>query len=865
MQDIVQKIKMMFGTITGLVKALVDKLWALISNTIGWLMIKIFGEEKIERFSQNLNNFKNKISQQYESRVDRDSRYYKLVSKSWKIFFWTAVSFCFFIFCLQTNFLYLTGQMPSVSELQNPKLSQASEIYYSDGVTLMSKFFTENRTPVKEFKDLSPNLVNALIATEDARFYEHSGIDYKALLGVAVGLIKNGGERGGGSTLTQQTAKNLFKTRIKKGFLKTGVLGYIPLVSKIVYKLKEWLTAIQLERFYTKEEIALMYLNTVDYSSNSYGIKVASRTYFNKSPDSLNIQEAAVLVGLVNAPTAYNPMLHIEKSTQRRNIVLRRMAKYNYISTNVADSISKIPIKLSINIEQQSAGYDGYYKKAITDQLKKWADENDTELNLYTDGLKIVSTIDYRMQGHAESAVLEGMKSLQRTFENHWANKNPWCYEDGAEILNFIDSSAVKLPFVQKLKEKYKATPDSVWYYLNVPHKMRVFSWKDPDGEYKTMSSLDSIRYYKKLLQAGMMTIDPFNGHVKAYVGGLDFAFFKYDHVKQAKRQPGSTFKPFVYCAAIDGPANLSPCERVRDEPFKIEIEEKGEKKQWAPKNADGRFSYRDYTFRQAMAKSVNSCAVKLTDRIGADTVKYYAQKLGITSKLQAVPSIGLGTFDVSLFEMVSAYCPFANGGLKTEPIIVWKIEDANGHVLHEFSQKSDREQVISEESSFLMRFMLQGGMQEQGGTSQNLWSWPALFPNGNAEYGGKTGTTSNYSDGWYMGLTRDLITGVWVGGDDRSIHFKTGAYGEGSKTALPIFGRYMTKIFADKDLDFKPGPFPKPGLKITKEYLSCSNTGGYAGPSRKDSTATGSDSVFFVNPESSPDVPVLPDSTGNN
>jgi penicillin-binding protein 1A len=265
------------------------------------------------------------------------------------------------------------------------------------------------------------------------------------------------------------------------------------------------------------------------------------------------------------------------------------------------------------------------------------------------------------------------------------------------------------------------------------------------------------------------------------------------------------------------------------------------------------------------MAKSVNSCAVKMTDQIGADTVKYYAQKLGINSKLQAVASIGLGTFDVSLYEMISAYCPFANGGLKTEPIIVWKIEDSKGHVLHEFSQNSDREQVISEESSFLMRFMLQGGMQEQGGTSQNLWSWPGLFPNYNAEYGGKTGTTSNYSDGWYMGMTRDLITGVWVGGDDRSIHFKTGAYGEGSKTALPIFGRYMTKVFADKDLGYKPGPFPKPGFKITKEYLACSNTGGYSGRSRADTLSAGSDSVFFVNPDVLPDAPVPADTTGNN
>jgi penicillin-binding protein 1A len=849
-----------------------SNIWTPIEKGLSWIaritrhvlysiLAKILGETRMQAIQTRWQQFKQPFLDWYDSKVDSTSPYYDVVIRMWKIFFKTTIAFIFFICCLQTNFLYLTGEMPSVEELQNPKLSQSSEMYYSDGKTLLGKFFTENRTPVKDFKQLSPHLVNALVATEDARFYQHSGIDYQALFGVAVGIVTSGGERGGGSTITQQLAKNLFKTRLKKGFAKTGVLGYIPVVRKIVYKLKEWLTAIQLERHYTKDEIALMYLNTVDYGSNSYGIKVAARTYFNTSPDSLNIQEAAVLVGLQKATTTYNPMLNLEKSTQRRNTVLNQMAKYKFLTKAQADSVSALPLVLDINVEQPVAGYEGYFKKAINDQLQKWAKDNEIELDLYRDGLRIVTTIDVQMQEYAQQAVSEGMKQLQRTFDNHWAGRNPWCYEDGTEIPNFIDSAAIRTEYYQKLKQRFPNSTDSIWQYMNKPHRMKVFSWKNVNGEVKVMSSLDSIHYYKKLLQAGMMTIDPFNGHIKAWVGGLDFAYFKYDHVKQAKRQPGSTFKPFLYCTAIDGPANMSPCDHIKDEPFEVEVEEKGEKKVWAPHNADGRFSYNNYTLRQAMAKSVNACAARLTDRVGADSVVYYAHKLGITSKLQAVPSIALGPFDVSLFEMISAYSPFANGGLKTEPILVWKIEDSNGHVLHEFTQKPDREQVISEESAFLMRWMLQGGMQERGGTSQNLWSFPDLFPNYSAEYGGKTGTTSNHSDGWFMGVSPDLITGVWVGGDDRSIHFRTGEYGEGSKTALPIYGRFMTKVFNDKALGYSPHAFPKPTFKILKEY-QCTGTGGGGRPI--SGGESNGDTVIYT-PIEEPNPSTIPDTTGGN
>lgn len=773
------------------------------------------------------------IEAYYEERVDKNSPYYKPIVTMWKVAAKVLLYVLIYLFVIETNIFWLTGEMPGVDELQNPKLSQASEIYSADGV-LLGKYFAENRTPIRDYKLISPYLVQALVATEDARFYEHTGIDFQAWIGVAVGLVK-GGDRGGGSTISQQLAKNLFKTRTKKGFTKTGILGYIPGLNKLIYKSKEWVTAIKLERFYTKDEIILWYLNTVDYGNNAYGIKVASKTYFNTSPDSLNIQEAAILVGLQKATTTYNPKryegkpLEENKAWKRRNVVLSQMVKAGYLKKTAYDSLAKLPIELHTNEESPYDGTGNYFKVAIAKYLTEWAKANDMEIDLYRDGLKIYTTIDSRMQIHAEQAVEAGMRSIQKTFDNHWAGQNPWVDEHGKEIPGFIDTVAKRTEYYKALVHKYPNNPDSVMHYMkNVKRKMWVYSRTSLGEEQMTMSAYDSIQYYKRFLQSGMMTLDPYTGHIKAWVGGLDFKYFKYDHVKQSKRQPGSTFKPFVYTAAIDGPRDLSPCYMMTDEPFELEVEENGEKKIWRPSNADGTFSYSTMPLRRALAKSINSITARLTNEVGADTVMYYAQKMGIKSPLKAVPSIGLGSFDVSLYEMIGAYSAFVNEGIHVEPMIVQEIKDQNGKVLQHFDPVSYR--VIKKESAQLVRSMLEGVVYEGGTGSSLLWNeGEVLLPANNRyapAFAAKTGTTSNHSDGWFIGMTHNLISGVWVGGDDRSIHFRTGALGEGSKTALPIYKRFMIKVVNDPLLaNYKPVPFDKLDKRVVKKDFNCQSS----------------------------------------
>ena len=590
-----------------------------------------------------------KVQAVYDAKVDKTSPYYKPIVRGYKFFAKSALFVLVYLLVIETNFFFLTGEMPSVDDLQNPKLSQASEIYSADGV-LLGKFFAENRTPIRDFNQISPYLVKALVATEDARFYEHTGIDFQAWAGVLVGIAK-GGDRGGGSTISQQLAKNLFKTRTKKGFVKTGLLGYIPGLNKLIYKSKEWVTAIKLERFYTKDEIILWYLNTVDYGNNAYGIKVASKTYFNTSPDSLTIQEAAILVGLQKATTTYNPKrykgkpLKENKAWKRRNVVLAQMVKAGYLRKSDYDSLAVMPIELRENEESPYDGTGNYFKVAVAKYLNEWAEKNDIELDLYRDGLKIITTIDSKMQIYAEESVEEGMRATQKNFDNHWANQNPWVGENGQEITGFIDTVAKRTEYYKYLSARFPKNPDSVKHYMkDVKRDMWVYSRNALGEEKRTMSAYDSIQYYKKFLQAGMMTMDPFTGHIKAWVGGLDFKYFKYDHVKQGRRQPGSTFKPFVYTSAIDGPKNLSPCYMMRDEPFEIEVENaKGEKEMWRPGNANGGFSGREMPIKRALAQSINSITARLTNEVGADTVMYYAKKMGIKSPLKAVASIGLG------------------------------------------------------------------------------------------------------------------------------------------------------------------------------------------------------------------------------
>jgi penicillin-binding protein 1A len=724
------------------------------------------------------------------------------VSLMWKIFGLGLFFIWFYFFSVNHNLLGLFGETPGLDKLQNPRMEMASELYTADG-KLIGKYYRENRSPV-QYNKISPVLINALIATEDIRFYEHSGIDAKSILAALADVIKGDGR--GASTITQQLAKNLYKTREKES---EGFLYKFPALRTLVIKTKEWLTAIKLERTYSKEEIITLYLNTVDFGSNAFGIKIAAKTFFDKSPDSLHIQEAATLVGLLKATTFYSPILNPDKSLQRRNVVLSQMAKYKFIKPAQYDSISKLPIKLKYTVENYQDGTNAYYGGAINRYLNEWCKANG--LDVYTDGLKVYTTIDSRFQELAEKAVDEKMREMQQRFDNHWKGKNPWVDENDREIPGFIEMVAKRTAYFKMLQEKYKNHPDSITIMMNFPRKMKVFTW---EGEKEvTMSPLDSIRHYKRFLHTGMMTMDPFTGHIKAWVGGIDFKHFQYDHVKQGKRQPGSTFKPFVYTAAID--KGYAPCDRITDYRVTINYVENGEKKSWTPRNADWTYSGRNMTLRHALGRSVNTVTAQLTERVGKETVVEYANKLGITSPLQAVPSVGLGSSDVSVYEMVGAYSTFVNGGIWTEPIFIARIEDRYGNVIHQFTPRQNR--AISQETAWLMLYMLKGGIEEPGGTAQNLWSYD-IFGQRN-EFAAKTGTTSNHSDGWFMGLTKDLVTGVWVGGDDRSIHFRTSALGEGSKTALPIYGNYMEKIYGDKSLGVTKGPFPKPSVKIKKKY----------------------------------------------
>ncbi|QJX49145.1 penicillin-binding protein [Hymenobacter taeanensis] len=705
------------------------------------------------------------------------------------------------------NFLFLFGKSPSLEELENPKVEQPSEVYTADGV-LMGRYFRENRSPVP-LNEMSPWLTKALIATEDVRYYEHSGIDPTAIARAVVGVVRGGS--GGGSTITQQLAKNLYRTRREEN---TGGLGHIPGISTIISKTKEWLTSVELERRYTKEEILRLYLNTVDYGSSSFGIKVAAKTFFSTSPDSLQPEQAAMLIGAVNAPTAYNARFHPEAAMRRRNLVLTRMGQAGFLTSAQVQEYQARPLGLRYQVEKHVDGPENYFRGAISQQVAAWCKKNGYDM--YRDGLKIYTTLDSRMQTYAEEAVHERMKALQRQFDNFWRNRgqNPWVDEKGNEIPDFIETQIKRTEQYKELAERYKGRPELLEEALHRKRKIAVFTWKGDGVDSLNLSLLDSLAYYKHFLHAGMMTMDPFTGHIKAWVGGLDYKFFQYDHVKQGKRQAGSTFKPFVYLTALDN--GYTPCDRIRDQRVTIKYVENGEPMEWQPDNVTREYTGINMTLRHAMARSVNSVTAQLTEKVGWDNVAKYAHKVGIRSNLLAVPSIGLGSGgDVSVYEMVNAYSTFVNQGFRPEPMLITRIEDQNGNVIKQFDPQQKR--VLPTETAWLMVYMLRGGMEEPGGTSQALWDYELWKKNN--QIGGKTGTTSNYSDGWYMGITKDLVTGVWVGGEDRSIHFQGSQQGEGGRMALPIFGKYMEKVYQDPELGITMGPFPQPTVKINKKY----------------------------------------------
>lgn len=701
-------------------------------------------------------------------------------------------------------------------------MSLSSEVYTADG-KLIGRFYKENRSPV-DFKSISPNLINALVATEDVRFYKHNGVDFYSFVTSMLSTAK--GDRRGGSTITQQLAKNLFQTRKRKS---QGLISHVPVIGTVVFKFKEWLTAFKIEHIYTKQQILTMYLNTVPFGNNSFGIKTATLRYFNKTPDAVNPAEAATLIGMLKATSTYNPKVYPERAIERRNVVLSQMEKNGYL--NKADYAANVekPIGLDLSYVDNTGQGDSYIRRAVEKWLDKWCKQNDYDL--YEDGLKIYTTIDSKLQQYAEEAVAQKMKMLQKRFNNLWGNKNPWRDSKGVEIKDFLLKAEQRLPIYKLLSKKYNGDTTQINAYFTRKKKMNVFTWAgDRDT---TFSSVDSIKYYTKILNTGMMTMEPSTGKIKVWVGGIDHKYFNYDHVNQSKRQAGSTFKPFAYVTALDN--GFTPCDKFTDKPVTIKYTDNGKPDVWQPNNADFHFSYREMSLRWAMGKSVNSITAQVTEHVGWDKIVEYAHKIGIESPLKSVPSVSLGSNDVSVFEMVRAYSTFLNKGEKVDPLLVTKITDQRGDVIQEFTLKAER--VLSEETAWLMLYMFRGGMEEPGGTSQALWEYPGLWKKNN-QIGGKTGTSSDYVDGWYMGITKDLVTGIWVGADDRSVHFTTSETGEGSHTALPIFGAFMEKVYADPKSGYTYGPFPKPWVKITKEYMCPSPE------IREDTTSTDSLSI---------------------
>lgn len=686
----------------------------------------------------------------------------------------------------------LFGELPGFEELENPKSNLASEVYSSDQV-LLGKYYIQNRSNVG-FEELSPNLVNALKATEDIRFEQHSGVDVKGLFRVffkTIVLRQDGA--GGGSTLSQQLAKNLFKTREKREN-----------ESIVITKIKEWITAIRLERNYTKEEIMSMYLNTVEFGSNAFGIKSASQTFFNTSPDSLKVQEAAVLVGLLKAPTFYSPVRNPENSTSRRNIVLGQMAKYRFISPSEYDSLSALPIELSYNADTHNEGLAPHFREYIRQELIKWCRNNTkadgSAYSLYRDGLRVYTTVNSKMQRYAEEAVKEHLTELQKVFFDHWKGKEPW-----APHYEILDQAMRRTDRYASLKED-SASEDSIKKAFETKVPMEIFTWKGPKDT--VLSPMDSIKYHKHFLQAGFMSMEPQTGYVRAWVGGIDHTFFKYDHVKDGKRQVGSTFKPFVYTLAMQ--ENYSPCFRVPNLPVTF-IDEMGQS--WTPKNSDNEYGGM-YTLKEALAKSINTITAYLMKQFGPQAVIDIARKMGIQSHMDPYPSLALGTPDVSVYEMVGAYSTFANKGVYTEPIYITRIEDKNGIVLQEFVPK--KVEAISEETAYLMLNLLEGGVQ-YGTGARVRFRYKLTNP-----IAGKTGTTQNNSDGWFIGITPELVSGVWVGAEDRAVRFRSTSLGQGANMALPIWALYMQKVYADKTLNVSQSEFEKPSHPLTVQ-LNCS------------------------------------------
>ncbi len=693
------------------------------------------------------------------------------------------------------------GELPTFEELENPKNDLATEIISSDGKTLGKYYIEANRTPIS-YKDLPDNLVKALVATEDERFYEHSGIDFRGL----ARAVAKFGKGGGASTITQQLAKNLFTKRASSNKFK-----------RIVQKVKEWVIAVKLERQYTKKEIIAMYLNTQGFLFKATGIRSAARIYFGKEPKDLDLQESAILVAMLKNPRQFNPHRKIsrKKSLSRRNVVFAQMHKNGFITEQEKDSLQKLPLKINFTPEGHSDGLATYFREYLKQFMKNWTKNNpkaNGELyDIYKDGLKIYVTIDSRMQKYAQEAMQEHMANLQKYFfEEHKKNKNAPFYDiDRNDIGKIINRAKKNSDRYKRMKAAGKSDKE-IEKVFNTKTEMTVFSWK---GDKDTlMSPYDSIRYYKHFLRSGLVSIEPQTGHIKAWVGGINNKHFKYDAVKQQKRQVGSTFKPFVYATAINQ-LKRSPCDKLPNTPYTIPKEKYGMDDDWTPKNAGNKYGG-ELTLQRALANSVNVITARLIDEVTPVNVARLAKSAGISTEFQANPSIALGAIDLTLLEMTSAYSTFANKGMRVTPMFITQIEDKNGTVLETFVPKT--KEVLSEESSYVALNLMEGVTKFGSGARlrttyarpKYITGYPYKFTN---DIAGKTGTTQNQSDGWFMGTVPNLTTGVWTGGEDRSTHFIGLDKGGGASMSLPTWAIFMRKCYADKSLNISKADFEEP------------------------------------------------------
>lgn len=723
------------------------------------------------------------------------------------------IAFFLYLGAVDINFLWLFGKSPGYfSGIMHPQTSEASEIYSADG-KLIGKYFNENRTPVK-YEDVNPAFFHALVDTEDERFYKHFGIDPIGIFGAMKDAVLHHDGRGA-STITQQLAKNMFRVRSQ---YSTGLLGKIPGLRILIIKSKEWIIATKLETVYSKKDIITMYANTVDFGANSYGIKTAAKTYFNTTPRDLTTEQAAVLVGMLKATTYYNPRSNPKNSLSRRNTVLNNMVKHGDLSRTACDSLSQLPIKLDFKVEENYDGQAKYFREAVANYLKDWCEQEGYDL--YSSGLKIYTTIDTRMQKYAEEAAIKQMKKVQQNFKAHWGNNDPWIDEKGKVIPGFIEGIAQRQPEYKALMARFPNQPDSITYYLNKPHKVKLFDYEKGTIE-KEMSTMDSIRYMVHFMHCAMVAMEPQSGAVKAWVGDIDFNSWKYDKVT-AMRQPGSTFKLFVYTEAMN--QGLTPCDKRRDEYISMQVYDKNkhENVTWTPSNANGSFSGDSMPLKSAFAKSVNSIAVRLGQEMGIKRIITTAQAMGIHSPLDDQPSLALGSSDVNLLEMVNAYCVIADNGKHHDPVLVTRIVDHEGNEVY-VGPKTD-EQVIPYKSAFFMQKLLMSGTHDAGGTSVSFSSadYAGSFFR-DTDFGGKTGTSNNHSDAWFIAVSPKLVVGAWVGGEYRSIHFRTGALGQGSKTALPICGYFIKSVFSDPAFQGYHGKFDKPKDEdITSDMYGC-------------------------------------------